>query len=324
MEIIVTKVCEYCKKIYIVPNSQKDRSKFCSDKCFRASRNTQTEYNCDYCGKTFLVPQREIDKVSSGKKKGLYCCAQCAKDVQKPSWDEIQMVFEERNYTLVSTEYISSKTKLEYICNKHKDKGIQGITWNNIRHGFGCPYCGEERRIDKRRSTFEYAKEVFAKHDMELLNQPYINAKTPMEYICIHHRDYGVQLMTLDNAHKQHCPLCHKSKGETKIMEFLKEHNIRYIPQYKIEDEEVSDNRALLSYDFYLIDFNKYIEYQGEQHDHPVDIFGGEEAFKKQCERDRRKRKYAEDVGVELIEIWYTDFNNIEKILTNKLLANSA
>ena len=107
------KICQYCGREYCVPQSQQNRSKFCSDKCFRANKNKQVEYNCDYCGEPFMITQSQVDKVTNGEKKGLYCCVQCAKDVQKPKWNDIVELFESRGYILLSTEYVNAKTKLE-------------------------------------------------------------------------------------------------------------------------------------------------------------------------------------------------------------------
>jgi hypothetical protein len=61
------------------------------------------------------------------------------------------------------------------------------------------------------------------------------------------------------------------------------------------------------------------IEYQGEQHEYPIKLFGGEKQFKIQQEHDKRKREYAEFHGIQLLEIWYWDFDNIEKILEETL-----
>lgn len=69
--------------------------------------------------------------------------------------------------------------------------------------------------------------------------------------------------------------------------------------------------------------YNLLIEYQGEQHEHPVKHFGGKEQFKRQQEHDKRKRDYAKEHNIELLEIWYWDFNNIEQILNKKLNINS-
>ena len=111
----IEKICQYCGELYYVDKSQEKRSKFCSDKCFRASKNKRVEYNCDYCGTPFMVTKSKVEKVKNGERKGLYCSSQCAKDVQKPKWGDIVALFEEYDYELISTEYVNAKTKLKYI-----------------------------------------------------------------------------------------------------------------------------------------------------------------------------------------------------------------
>jgi len=105
------------------------------------------------------------------------------------------------------------------------------------------------------------------------------------------------------------CPKCNKkiSKGEKRIQKWLKENGISYISQFPIEIEEHS-----LFIDFYLPDYDLYIEYQGEQHFYPVEFFGGEEKFNLQKEYDNLKRDFLQE---KLLEISYLDFDNVEKIL---------
>lgn len=318
----VTKICQYCGKEYSVPQSQYNRSRFCSDKCFRLSRNTQASYICDYCGREFLVQQSKVDKLLLGERKYLCCSKECAKNIQKPKWEDIEALFEERGYILSSNEYINAKTKLEYICPNHQEYGPQYITYNNLKQGFGCKYCGIERTADSRRLSFAEAKEIFAKHDMILLEQEYKNTTIPLKYICKHHEEFGVQYMALSNAYKQHCPHCNLAKGEDKIAHYLLEHNIQFISQQSYNDLR-GVGGGKLSYDFYLPNFNLLIEYQGEQHEHPVEAFGGLEQFNIQQEHDRRKKEYARTHGIELLEIWYYHFSDLEQILNNKFLLAS-
>lgn len=75
-----------------------------------------------------------------------------------------------------------------------------------------------------------------------------------------------------------------------------------------------------LSYDFYVPDCNILIEFNGEQHEHPIEYFGGEQRFEIQKEHDKRKKTYAKNNNIELLEIWYYDFDNIEDILKSHLL----
>lgn len=49
-------------------------------------------------------------------------------------------------------------------------------------------------------------------------------------------------------------------------------------------------------------------------------FFGGESQFIIQQEHDKRKRDYAQNHDIKLMEIWYYDFDNIENILIDNLL----
>lgn len=315
----IIKFCHYCGEKYYVEKSQQKRSKFCSDACFRKSKNTQKNYQCDYCGGDFLVQQSKIEKRINSTKKYLCCSAECAKNIQKPKWEDIVLLFGQYDYVLCSTAYINAKTKLEYICKKHEKNGHQYVTYNNLKMGFGCKYCGTERTADARRLSFDEVKAIFARNDMLLLDQEYHNTQEKLKYICLKHQEVGVQYMATCNAYKNHCPYCNIIKGEKTILGFLLEHHIKFEP-HKTYVGLVGVGGGKLSYDFYLPEHNTLIEYQGEQHEHPVDAFGGEEQFCIQKEHDKRKKNYATDNNIELLEIWYYDFKNIENILTEKFL----
>ena len=314
----IEKICQYCGKSYFIPPNQFDRSKFCSDQCFRKNKNTRVDCFCDCCGKPIQVQKGKYEKALKGNRH-LYCGRTCANNAQKPKWDDIIALFDDRGYVLLASEYISAKSKLEYVCPYHNKYGSQYITYNNLKQGFGCKYCGIERVASSRRLSLQQAKEIFARHDMVLLDQEYKNSNTPMKYICKHHEEFGVQYMALSNAYKQHCPHCNTIKGEDKISRYFLENNIKFVP-HKSYDDLRGVGGGKLSYDFYLPNFNLLIEYQGEQHEHPVNVFGGEEQFQIQQEHDFRKREYAKTHGVELFEIWYYDFANLEQILDNKFL----
>lgn len=315
----VRKICQYCGKEYFIQKSQEHRSKFCSDDCFRKNKNTQVEYNCDYCGKLFKVKKCKYETTLNNPNKHLYCSSQCAKDAQKPKWEDIVSLFDKYGYILLSTEYIDAKSKLEYICPCHQDKGSQFVRYNNLKHGFGCKYCGQDRTASSKRLTFDEVKMIFDRHDMILLDQEYKNTSIPMKYICKHHPEVGIQYMTTSNAYKEYCPYCNVIRGEEIIIKYLSKQNIEFQLHKSYDDLHGLGGRKL-SYDFYLPKFNMLIEYQGEQHERPIEYFGGEEQFLKQQEHDRRKREYAINNNIKLLEIWYYDFNNIEEILNKMIL----
>lgn len=101
------------------------------------------------------------------------------------------------------------------------------------------------------------------------------------------------------------------SKGELYVRKYLD--SIGFVEfvdysQYKTYPDLKGIGGGNLSYDFYieLGDGRSWlIEYQGGQHYFPVSIFGGDFGFEKQQEHDRRKREYAINLGIDLIEIPY-------------------
>lgn len=57
-------------------------------------------------------------------------------------------------------------------------------------------------------------------------------------------------------------------------------------------------------YDVYLPEYKIALEYQGDQHSRPIEFFGGEEAFLKGLERDKRKREISSKNGVHQIDVY--------------------
>ena len=55
--------------------------------------------------------------------------------------------------------------------------------------------------------------------------------------------------------------------------------------------------------DIYLPELELAIEHQGEQHYRPIGAFGGEQAFTKTLERDKRKRVLCQENGITVVEI---------------------
>ena len=108
------------------------------------------------------------------------------------------------------------------------------------------------------------------------------------------------------------CGCLSQSKYELFVLQYFDEKGyesgVDYESQKRFDDLRGYDG-GMLSYDFSVIKNGKicaFIECQGQQHYKPVEIFGGDEQFAKQQLHDEAKRKYAENLGVPLIEIPYT------------------
>jgi len=117
------------------------------------------------------------------------------------------------------------------------------------------------------------------------------------------------------------CPFCAASKGEKEISKFLNLYSIEFIPQYKFKN---CKHKSFLPFDFYLPDYNLICEFHGPQHFFPVDFAGrglewAEDQFKQIQVRDKIKENYCYDNNIPLLIISYTEFSNIEQILTDYL-----
>jgi len=208
-------------------------------------------------------------------------------------------------------------------------KCANGHSWlrsPNGRQTCSCPHCAN--RIASEINNFElFSPDLLDEWDYGK------NLKLPSQYT----RRSGKRVWwrckkgheweaTIDSrADGYGCPTCglSKSKGEIKISKFLDKKNIVYTVQKKYPNL-IGTGGAKLSYDFYLESINLLIEYQGEQHDKPIEFFKHEkgtadELFQIQQEHDSRKRTYAAQNNMQLLEIWYYDFDRIEEILSEAL-----
>lgn len=321
--------------------------------------------------------------------------------------------FNKKDYTLLSKEYKNTNTKLNFVCNKHVDLGVQQVTFASFStNKCNCSGCKHEAQIInwhngrnfKPISQDEFYNKNFNKYKEKLFNavgNEYVlldvSKKNNHVYMILKHTvcntvfdievnhffsrnqrcknkqcisekksaacmkslsklkeeifnlvgdEYeiiGDYTGTNNNAvfyHKmcgntfektphnflqggQRCPHCVlPTKGEQKIIDYLKLHNEKYTFQKTYGDLK-GINNGLLSYDIYLNDKNILIEYQGQFHDgtaYKMDDY----KFYRQQEHDKRKRQYAEDNHIKLLEIWYWDFDNIEQILDKELTTNIA
>lgn len=223
-----------------------------------------------------------------------------------------------------------------YVRNKVKVKSkclICGHEWNtlpsNLLQGFGCPKCvSNKRKEDLLKSHEEFIEELKIKNPKIKVIGKYVNNRTKILCKCVVcEHTWSAEPGNLLRTNGTGCPKCNFSKGEKKIDEFLCTHDIANIPQKKFDDL-VGIHGWKLSYDFYIPSFNVLIEYQGEQHYEPIK-FGktieyGIKRLKTQQMNDSIKREYAKNNNMELLEIPYWEFDNIEEILESRLLKQSA
>lgn len=185
----------------------------------------------------------------------------------------------------------------------------------------GCPKCATRKNAENTRLTHEEFIQRFNNcgNNYVKIIGTYVGAD---EYIDCHCKICNKPFKSTPSRllGGAGCTRCKASKGEKRIMNYLDINNIKYKFQKKYKGLVGVKGRSL-SYDFYLSDINILIEYQGSFHD------GSGRKYTKrnldtQQEHDRRKREYATNNNIKLLEIWYYDFDNIETILKSCLSIN--
>lgn len=199
------------------------------------------------------------------------------------------------------------------------------ISPSNLLHGKGlCPKCsGRDTGIEafKRKVLNKYGDEYIVLGE-------YKNRSTK---ILLKHNTSSCHNEFLQTPHNllyfnTGCPLCSPiSKGENYIENNLQKNLIPYKKQYTFKDCKFKE---VLRFDFAIFEDKeetkiKYlIEYQGNQHYKPQTFNGiskekAEHVFEESIIKDQIKRDYCIKNNIQLLEIAYWNFDNINEILNN-------
>lgn len=105
----------------------------------------------------------------------------------------------------------------------------------------------------------------------------------------------------LISGHTSSCGCIRYSIGEERIVKILEENAINYQREYKFTD------LGNLRYDFYLPNYNRLIEFDGEQHFRDT----GWGNFEGTQQRDQIKNDYAKLHNIQLVRIPYWERNKL-------------
>ena len=275
--------------------------------------STKTLFKCNICG-------HEWETIPRTFLKGRNCPICANRSRRKTHAQFLKEVNENNPKVKILSKYQGSN---KHVCCECKECGTE---WRSIATSIAsghssCPRCAVLNTAKKNTiSNEEFKKRVFdaVGNEYEFLEDYH---GTMNKTLCLH-KKCGHQYYVRPHdflINNQRCPRCSKSASENSIEKYLIEHNIRFESQ-KTFDGLIGTGGGLLMFDFILPDQNILIEFQGEQHDQVVDYWGGESGLEKRKIHDQLKRDFAKNEGYELLEIWYYDRENIEKILDDKLL----
>lgn len=159
------------------------------------------EFRCE-CGKTYVATWAQVLR---GKSYCNFCSKSKRFDGLRDYTAEIRAVCEQRDYTLLTNYVHRCQDQFEYICNKHKNYGIQYSSYSQmVSCGRGCWHCGRDsiglqRRNDE--SVYRDATErvVFVYVGVDYNNDGSRWKKANIHYICPRHADKREQIIRYNN-----------------------------------------------------------------------------------------------------------------------------
>lgn len=284
------------------------------------NNSTYLDWKCE-CGNEFQVPWKRF-------LHGQRLCKKCSRRYSSIiSTNKLKHDFCERGYTLITSVPKLKKEKVEYICLKHKDKGIQTIS---LTHFYdrkqGCKYCGIEKNMKKHIITREECMRITLQKGLNYINSYLKDGRTMIEFTCNNHLDKGIQIFSITQMRstKFGCKYCNMSKyvNEEKIDLLLKSWNISFERQHSFT--KCKDKHAL-PFDFYIPKYNTVIEYQGEQHYKVIQRgkmseYDSLNMLKSVQKHDEIKRNYCIKNNINYIEIPYWENSDIENFIFNEFI----
>lgn len=223
---------------------------------------------------------------------------------------------EELNVLKANQVNYGSRKKVWWKCRNNALHKWEATVNNRTSKNHPCPYCVGK----KADSTTSF----LAKHPD--LCQEWDDPSDPNEFLPNSHKKVWWKCKK-DNLHRwkcnlnnrvsnlNNCPYCQESNGEILIRTCLVNMEIKFSRQYRFPD---CRHKRTLPFDF-AVHGKKLgvIEFQGEQHFEPVNLFGGRKDYLKRIERDQIKKKYCNDNLIPFLEILYNQKEKIPTLLKN-------
>ena len=272
-------------------------------------RNEESMIRCNLCGYEINC---SVDKLLRSKVNNF--CPICGESrlMNLQDWKLRASYIHNNFYNYENSIYEEKWKKIKIVCPEHGE--FEQLLMNHLK-GQGCPSCVPEKMkgyfIKDGEKFIEDCKKIHKGYYDYSLTE-YDGALRKIKIICPKH---GVFEQEARNHLKgMGCRYCSVSKGEKELEETLNKHNILFKQQKTFKGCFYS-KKDRLRFDFYIPEKNICIEYQGKQHYEPVKHWRGEKGFKNLKIRDQIKRDFCKENNIRLIEIPYTEFDNIESIL---------
>lgn len=275
---------------------------------------------CDCCNEKFYITYHGYCKKHDKYDHDIDdFCDECKKKIRIYNlYSKAIEACNKKGYKLLSdkSDIKNNVTYVKYLCKHH---GEQSMRISNLISGRNCPQCKIDAAREKYKINPDEVEKRVCKCGGELINKnDYKNQyEKNLIILCPRCKNAFTTSLVLFTQHGgQVCKECYSSEsiGEMKIRKYLEENKILFQQEKWFPDcRDVNP----LPFDFYLLELNTIIEFDGRQHFEETNHFTY--SFQTVKKHDNIKNNYCLINNINLIRIPYTEINHISEILNEKL-----
>ena len=173
------------------------------------TNGSHIKVNVKCCGCDKLVVVVWSNYVRS-RKDNKYMCADCAPTLRRRSIENIRNLFYEKDYIPKFAEFKNGKCKLDYVCSKHPEVGVQSTTVNTLQESVhSCRSCVSSA-VASRRTPESVVRQAFEARGyiLHLNTGEYKNIQQKLKYTCRLHAHHKNVISFSNFMQGQGCPLC--------------------------------------------------------------------------------------------------------------------
>lgn len=259
------------------------------------------KFKCMRCGNEFLGSIHSALRKENFNRWCPYCQVTSKTPTKEQAIYKLNLIDDyKKDYSLV--EYGNSFKNKSVFMHKACKKTFNMAITQFIYAGHRCPYC--------QHRSFKYSEDEIDNkiYNIDPTYRRISNYYNNDKKIKFHHDRCNKEFdMTFHNFQSgARCPYCWKeinsSKGEKAIEKILNQFEVIFSTQYSFKN---CKNIRILKFDFYIEKLNLLIEFDGKQHFHEYEFYGGLDKLKRQRMNDDIKTNYCKENNYNLLRISY-------------------
>jgi hypothetical protein len=256
----------------------------------------------------------------------IYVCRQCYVESlvdfhpKRLLFTKVKKEIELSGFSVISTdkEYKNNNSSIKFICNIHGEqirKTCKILDSIRVENTTPCAKCNIKKvSVDQKLPLENMYKQIInTGFSFVALPDGYKNAKSIVTLKCKEGHEFSVRWNNFQTTHR--CTKCQTHKHEEECRQIMQSlFGVEFV-NIRPDFLQNPDTGSNLELDCYNHDLNIALEYNGQQHYHAIDYWGGKTTFQGIQDRDILKQQLCDKNETKLIVVPYVVKNKERFIL---------